>query len=206
MSLTTIAGFWAISLLMAIIPGADWAYVISAGLRRRRLVLPAVIGLASGSLLATLTVASGVGPLVAQSHSMMIVFMVAGAAYLLWLGISTWHNAVAASPSVNHISDIPWRWAIKGASISGLNPKLILLLMTLLPQFVRPSAAWSITTQILALGTIHASSCCLVYFGVGLASQRMLSARPSAALFVSRLSGGLMIGLAVLLLVESTVY
>ena len=59
MSYAALTAFWAVSFLLVLTPGADWAYVISAGLRGRRLVLPATLGLACGALLATLAVAAG---------------------------------------------------------------------------------------------------------------------------------------------------
>ena len=46
MSFATVAAFWAVSFLLVLTPGADWGYVISAGLRGKRLVLPATAGLA----------------------------------------------------------------------------------------------------------------------------------------------------------------
>ncbi|MGB6097568.1 MAG: LysE family translocator, partial [Comamonas thiooxydans] len=52
MSYAALTAFWAVSFLLVLTPGADWAYVISAGLRGRRLVLPATLGLACGALLA----------------------------------------------------------------------------------------------------------------------------------------------------------
>ena len=57
MSFAALTAFWAVSFLLVLTPGADWAYVISAGLRGRRLVLPATAGLAC-ALLATLAVAA----------------------------------------------------------------------------------------------------------------------------------------------------
>ena len=60
MTLHIVAAFWAVSFLFIITPGADWAYAISAGMRERR-VAPAVAGLLSGHVLATLIVAAGVG-------------------------------------------------------------------------------------------------------------------------------------------------
>lgn len=202
MSLTAIAAFWVVSFLLVITPGADWAYVISAGLRGRGLVLPAVAGLACGALLATAAVAAGVGSLVARNPTLLTVLTMAGATYLLWLGIGMWRRPGVASSLAGHSGDATWLWVVKGAGTSGLNPKLILLLLALLPQFVRPSDSWSVGTQIVVLGAVHAASCCVVYFGVGMASQRVLGARPSAAFVVSRLSGGLMVMIAVLLLAE----
>lgn len=234
--MNALAAFWAVSFLLVITPGADWAYVISAGLRGRRLVLPAVVGLACGALLATGAVAAGVGALVARHPVVLTVLTLAGAAYLLWMGVGMWRSTLAGSANPGtaevdgtgdtggacaadgaaqlasampapasepvHTVDARWRWAVKGAGVSGLNPKLILLLLALLPQFVRPSDPWSVGAQILALGAVHAVSCCFVYFGVGVASQRVLGARPAAARVVTRTSGVLMVLIAVLLLAE----
>ena len=66
MPLGAVAAFWAVSLMLLITPGADWAYAIAAGLRHRT-VLPAVGGLLTGHLAATAVVAAGVGALVAGS-------------------------------------------------------------------------------------------------------------------------------------------
>ncbi|RLU05792.1 lysine transporter LysE, partial [Pseudomonas prosekii] len=57
MTLSMFVAFWAVSILFVITPGADWAYAISAGLKGR-VVMPAVAGLLSGHLIATLVVAA----------------------------------------------------------------------------------------------------------------------------------------------------
>lgn len=202
MSFAALTAFWAVSLLLVLTPGADWAYAISAGLRGRRLVLPAVIGLACGALLATLAVAAGVGALVAQSPALLTALTATGALYLAWMGVGLWRSPAAISHASDTELQARWRWTVKGASVSGLNPKQLLLLLALLPQFVRPDDSWPVSAQIMALGALHAASCAVVYFGVGWGSQRVLRTRPSAALLVSRISGALMLGIATLLLVE----
>ena len=88
MSISTVAAFWAVSFLLVITPGADWAYAIAAGLRHRT-VLPAVGGMLAGYLLVTAVVAAGVAALVARSSMVLTVLTAAGAAYLVWLGIRT---------------------------------------------------------------------------------------------------------------------
>ena len=209
MSFAALTAFWAVSFLLVITPGADWAYVISAGLRGRPFVLPSVVGLACGALLATLAVAAGVGSLVEQNPMLLTLLTIAGAAYLAWLGIAMLRHPSQVSADSEHAqkgeSDT-WRWAVKGASVSGLNPKQLLLLLALLPQFVRPAEPWPVAAQIMALGAVHAGSCALVYFGVGWGSQSVLRARPSAALVVSRVSGVLMLVIALLLLAEAALH
>jgi threonine/homoserine/homoserine lactone efflux protein len=198
------AAFWAVSILFVITPGVDWAYAISAGMLGR-VVVPAVAGLLLGHLMATLVVAAGVGALVASNPITLTVLTVVGAAYLLWLGISMLRH-----PSVPSTSEVAesrsWaRWTIKGACVSGLNPKVFLLFLALLPQFTDPTASWSVPVQIIALGLIHIFSCAVVYLLVGFSSQAVLQTRPRAAQIVSRLSGAAMIVIAVLLFAEQVI-
>jgi len=201
MTLSIFVAFWAVSILFVITPGADWAYAISAGLKGR-VVIPAVGGLLSGHLVATAIVAAGVGTLVASHPVVFSVLTVAGAGYLLWLGMN-----MLACPATPHADDIQasgsWtRWAMKGLCVSGLNPKVFVLFLALLPQFTDAAAAWSVPMQMIALGLIHTVSCGVIYLLVGFGSQVVLQARPAAARFVSRFSGAAMIIIAVVLLSE----
>jgi threonine/homoserine/homoserine lactone efflux protein len=59
MAIGAITGFWIVSLLLVMVPGADWAYAIAAGLRDRS-VLPAVAGLLTGYVAVAAVVAAGV--------------------------------------------------------------------------------------------------------------------------------------------------
>jgi threonine/homoserine/homoserine lactone efflux protein len=204
--LTAVAAFWAVSFALVITPGADWAYVISAGLRGRRLACSAVVGLACGALLATAAVAAGVGALVASHPIVLTVLTVADSAYLLWMGVAMLRRPAATVSAQSELVGGGWKWACKAAGISSFNPKLILLLLALLPQFVHAESAWPVTLQIMMLGAVHALSCCGVYLAVGLAAQRVLGSRPGAALVVSRVSGALMLGIALLLLAERAMH
>ncbi|WP_322987301.1 LysE family translocator [Phaeacidiphilus oryzae] len=99
---------------------------------------------------------------------------------------------------------MPWpRRALKGAGISGLNPKALLLFTALLPQFTRDaSALWPAAAQIALLGLVHTANCGVVYLGVGTGARRVLRARPTAARWISRLSGAAMLAIGTALLAE----
>jgi hypothetical protein len=66
MAIGTLAAFWAVSFLLVLVPGADWAYAIAAGLRDRS-VLPAVAGLLAGYAGLTAVVAAGVAAVITRS-------------------------------------------------------------------------------------------------------------------------------------------
>ena len=195
-----VVAFWGVSMLFIMSPGADWSYAISAGIHKR--VLPSVTGLLFGHVLATLIVAAGLGLVLAQHPQALMVLSLLGAAYLAWMGWQMFRQPAAPSAG-EQMDDTHWgRWCWKGFCVSGLNPKVLLLFLALLPQFIRPNQDSSITVQILALGLVHIISCAAVYFAVGLASQAVLSARPKAAWVVGKVSGVMMVGIALLIAFE----
>jgi threonine/homoserine/homoserine lactone efflux protein len=201
MTFSVFAAFWAVSILFVITPGADWAYAISAGLKHR-VVIPAVGGLLSGHLIATMIVAAGVGTLVANHPLALSVLTVAGAGYLLWLGANMLARPSTPQADESQTTDSWVRWALKGLCVSGLNPKVFLLFLALLPQFTDTTAPWPVPMQMIVLGLIHTISCGVIYLLVGFGSQVVLRARPAAAHLVSRFSGVIMIIIALVLLIE----
>jgi threonine/homoserine/homoserine lactone efflux protein len=204
MACGTVAAFWAVSFLFVITPGADWAYAIAAGLRHR-VVLPAVGGLLVGHLAATAVVAAGVGALVARSPLVLTVLTAVGATYLVWLGTGMLAHPATPQACTEEPAGSWLRQAAKGAGISGLNPKVFLLFLALLPQFTDPDAAWPIEAQIVVLGLVHVASCAVVYTGVGTGARRLLRVRPTAAGAVTRVSGTAMIVIGVVLLAEQLI-
>lgn len=204
MPFSVLAAFWAVSFLFVITPGVDWAYAISAGVSGR-VVIPAVAGLLIGHLLATIVVAAGVGGLVASHPMALTVLTMAGAGYLLWLGINMLRHPAHPRAASTHASTSWLHWSVKGTWVSGLNPKVFLLFLALLPQFTDPNADWSVPVQIIALGLVHAISCGVIYLLVGFGAQAVLQARPTAANIVTRISGAVMIVIAAGLLAEQLV-
>ncbi|MGG8290867.1 LysE family translocator [Klebsiella sp. 141130] len=197
MEMSLIASFWVVSFLLIMTPGADWAYAISAGINGRR-VVPAVMGLMSGHLLATIVVVAGVGVLIAGHPLALSAITLAGAVYLLWLGVMILRHP--AAPSAAKQSAGSWnRWAVKGLCISGLNPKVFLLFLALLPQFTDPHGSWPLALQMSALGAMHLMTCTLIYLLVGYGSRAVLAARPQAVKGVSMVSGLIMIAIAIIL-------
>ncbi|EJR0222273.1 MULTISPECIES: LysE family translocator [Raoultella] len=197
MEMSFIAGFWVVSFLLIITPGADWAYTISAGIHGQR-VLPAVIGLMSGHLLAAIIVIAGIGVAVTGHPLVLSLITLLGAAYLLWLGIAILRHPATPGAATQQAGS--WnRWALKGLCISGLNPKVFLLFLALLPQFTDPAGRWPVALQMSALGSIHLLTCTLIYFLVGYGSKRLLTHRPEVARRVSMTSGAMMVAIAILL-------
>src|SRR4029079_17848659 len=113
----------------------------------------------------------------ARSASALDVLTLAGAAYLAFLGV----GVLRRPPRVSEDGGASLGW-LRGAAVSTLNPKGLLLFFAVLPQFVVTRAAWPATTQLAVLGSLHIAFCALVYLGVALTAARVLGCRPRAAL------------------------
>lgn len=197
----TLAAFLAVDLLLVFTPGADWAYAIAAGLRNRS-VVPAVIGLVAGYAGYTLLAVAGLVMIVANSASLLTALTVLGAGYLMWLGWSVLARPASLHASAEDVTASPWQIMLKGAGISGLNPKALLLYFSLFPQFIHPGAGWPVAAQTGLLGTLHMAACAVVYLAVGVLARTVLKARPAVARAVTRVSGAMMIAIGGFLLVE----
>ncbi len=201
MAIDTVVAFWGVSFLLVLVPGADWAYAIAAGLRGQS-VLPAVAGLLAGYAGLTAVVSVGVAALIARSPLALAVLTMLGAVYLVWLGITALTVPAAPIATADQSSQTWARLAAKGAGVSGLNPKALLLFLALLPQFITRGTAWPFAAQIALLGLVHTANCAVVYTSVATTARRVLRTRPAAARAVTRCSGAAMITIGALLLAE----
>ena len=203
---------WGMMTLMVLVPGPDWAYIIDSGMRDRTIV-PSLAGILVGYLAAVTAVAVGVGAAVSALPWVLIGLTFAAAGYLAFLGVRVLRQppAIVSADAVEQ-GDIggaattatsrPWLRLAQGAGVSGLNPKGLLVLVVLLPQFTDAASAWPIPLQLAVLGLIFVGSCALVYSVVGMGARAVLRVRPSAIRILSRISGAAMIVLAVWLVAE----
>ncbi|WP_210588898.1 LysE family translocator [Streptomyces sp. GESEQ-35] len=197
----TLISFLAVDLLLVCVPGADWAYAISAGLRGGS-VGWAVGGLVTGYALHTTLAAAGLAVLVAGSPGLLTALTAAGAGYLVWLGWGVLRNP--GMPGADQaVETSRGRVFLRGGTISGLNPKGLLLYLSVLPQFLVTGAGHlPVPVQTATLGVLHMACCAAVYLTVGLLARAVLGARPAAARAVTRTSGAAMLGIGAFLLVQ----
>lgn len=200
-----ILGFATVSVALALTPGADWAYAISSGLGGRR-IAPAVGGLLGGYLVHTILIVAGLAALVIAMPQLLAGLTIAGAAYLLWLGISTTRSWRSAGYTTSVDADQPQRGNtgsfLRGLGTSGTNPKALLLYLALIPQFIDMNAGLPAPVQTGILGISHLLVSAVVYTGVAFGARRLLASRPSAARIVTLCSGIIMLGLGAMLLGE----
>lgn len=200
--------FIVVAVALACTPGVDWAYSITAGLRQRSFV-PAVAGLCGGYILHTVLMVAGLAALLAGMPGVLGWITVAGAGYLLWLGISTlrsWRGAsFSAADAVGTPAANQLRTFLQGMGTSGINPKGLLFYVALVPQFVSPEASLPVPVQSGLLGLTFVLLAGIVYTCVALLARKLLQSRPGAARKVTLASGVIMVALGVVLLSEQLV-
>jgi threonine/homoserine/homoserine lactone efflux protein len=201
MALSSVAAFWLVALLLIIVPGPDWAFVLSAGIRARS-VVPAVGGLALGYAGIAVVVAAGVGVLVARSGAVLTGLTVVGGCYLIWHGARTFARTSAPAARPEALAAAGRGVLLRGIGVSALNPKGLLLFLALLPQFTNTRGDWPLGAQLGLLGAVFVLTCAAFYLGLGSAARKVLHARPGAARAVARFSGIAMIAVGAALLTE----
>lgn len=159
------------AIVFSLAPGSGTVNSISNGLSYgTRRSLAAIAGLQVGLAIHIMLVGAGIGALVAQSAFAFSVIKWVGAAYLIWLGIQKWRDcsSIATAEAGAHLSSI--NLMRKAILINLTNPKSIIFLVALFPQFIDP--AKDQLTQLMVLGVTTVFIDAVVMLGyTSLASQ-----------------------------------
>jgi threonine/homoserine/homoserine lactone efflux protein len=205
MAASSVVAFWAVASLLIIVPGADWAFVLSSGLRGGT-VVPAVSGIVLGYAGVTVVVAAGVGTLVARSPAFLTRLTVVGGLYLMWHGARTFARAAAPGAPADAADSTGRGVLVRGMGVSALNPKGLLAFLALLPQFANPHGSWPLAAQLGLLGLVFMVTCAVFYLCLGSFARRALHARPATARVITRFSGAAMTVIGALLLAERLIF
>lgn len=151
--LVNFAAFCLAAFLLIVVPGPSVLFVIGRSIALGRTGgLLSVAGAALGVVPQIVAVAFGVGALLAQSVLLFTIVKIAGALYLVLLGVQAIRRrhefagleAAPARPS-------PWTLLLQGFLVGLTNPKAIVFFIAVLPQFV-DHAAGGVPMQMLVLG------------------------------------------------------
>jgi threonine/homoserine/homoserine lactone efflux protein len=174
--------------IIALSPGPGILYVAArtiAGGRGEGLA--SSLGTAIGGLVHVVAGAIGVSALVMASAEAFTLLKLAGALYLVWLGLKTIREARTPLPS-----DAPSvgnsRAFRDGILVEALNPKTAAFFLAFLPQFVDPSGA--VWLQFAALGLVSVTLNTAVDIAVVLAASRARGFVLGRPAFVRRLRTG----------------
>ncbi|EKG41703.1 LysE family translocator [Pseudomonas syringae] len=98
------------------------------------------LGNALGLIVVATAVTAGLGAVLVASASAFLVLKIAGAGYLVYLGIKQWRSARSAFDALANVPKAVSTGSlfIKGISVALTNPKAILFFIAFLPQFIQP--------------------------------------------------------------------
>lgn len=159
------------AIVFSLAPGSGTVNSISNGLSYgTRRSLAAIAGLQIGLAIHIALVGAGIGALVAQSALAFSVIKWVGAVYLVWLGIQKWRDRSSMYTAESSQMLSAGTLMRKAVLINLTNPKSIVFLVALFPQFIDPSQDQ--LTQLLVLGvtTVVIDSCVMLGY-TSLASQ-----------------------------------
>jgi threonine/homoserine/homoserine lactone efflux protein len=159
LTLDQVLTFGLAALILIAIPGPSVVFVIGRALAYGRPVaLASVVGNTLGLLTIVALVSVGLGVIVEESITVFMVLKLAGAAYLVWLGIEAVRRRreFLSADADALASAMTWRRAIRQGYIVGVsNPKAYMILAAVLPQFVDRDAG-QVQLQMLLLGLLAA--------------------------------------------------
>lgn len=144
------------ALVIVVIPGPSVMFIVSRALAYgRRAAALTVIGNALGEYVQVIAVAFGIGLLAERAVALFTILKLIGAAYLVYLGVKTIRDRRSLGSMVDPalVSRADRRYLLQGFLVGVSNPKTVIFLAAILPEFVTRSAG-RVPEQILLLGLV----------------------------------------------------
>jgi threonine/homoserine/homoserine lactone efflux protein len=179
-----------------LLPGMDMAYVLASALTGgRRTGLAAVAGIAAGALFHMTAAVLGVSVLLKLHPATFKLLLLAGAAYLAWIGVGILRRSSVLRLHPDAPVRPPGLAFRQGAVNNLLNANAYLFTLAVIPQFLRPDYGplWLQGAVLWGIGAVCQFA---VYGSVTLLAsgvQARLERDPAAAVRVSRVVGGMLI-------------
>lgn len=148
--------FAAAAFVLIVIPGPSVLFEISRSVALgRRAGLATVVGNAIGELVQATVVAVGIGAVIQRSAALFTLMKLAGAAYIVVLGIRAIHDRRALSKVLDAtmVPRGPRRIITEGFIVGATNPKSLVFFAAVLPQFVA-AASGHVRMQLMVLGFV----------------------------------------------------
>ena len=200
--LANLLTFVLVAIPIIVMPGPSVLFIIGRSLSLGRTGgILSVLGNGIGGLVIVVAVAFGVGIIIAQSVVLFTIIKIAGALYLVYLGVQAIrHRKQAAATATEEVPrTTKLRLLLQGVFVGVSNPKTIVFFIAVLPQFVDYSAG-TIPLQMLVLGTVFILLALVAdsVWALAAGTARQWFARsPRRISTLSATGGTLMIGLGV---------
>lgn len=196
-----LAGIAAVALGLVLTPGPNMIYLVSRSITQgRRAGLISLTGVAAGFFIYLLAATTGLVAVFTLVPALYTVVKLLGAAYLLWLAWQAVRPGGRSAFTPQELPiDRPRRLFAMGLLTNLLNPKIAILYVSLLPQFIDP-ARGSVALQSLLLGLTQIAIALLVNALIVLSAGSIagfLARRPVWLRVQRYLMGTVLAGLAV---------
>jgi threonine/homoserine/homoserine lactone efflux protein len=184
-------------IVLNLTPGQDTFYILGSSIAYgRRIGLASALGIGAGCIVHTLAAALGLSAILATSSTAFTAVKLAGAAYLVYLGIRALTTRADAISALHQSASMSAGLAFRrGVVTNVLNPKVALFFLALLPQFI-DSASPTKVGAFLALGLTFIATGTLwcLFLAVAAAHIRgFFIEHPHALANLSRASGALFV-------------
>lgn len=195
--------FLGASLLLAVTPGPGIFYVAARTLAGGRAEgIASSLGTGLGGGVHIVAGSLGVSAIILASAELFTFLKLAGAAYLIWLGIRTFRTAAdVAVPGMGESNNEPSAGARhafrEGILVEALNPKTAAFFLAFIPQFVDP-AHGLVAVQYLILGAISVTLNTLADVVVAFAASSVRDSAAARPNFMRRLRQGSGVAMAAL--------
>jgi threonine/homoserine/homoserine lactone efflux protein len=193
--------FIAAALVIAVTPGPGILYVTARTLAGGKAEgLASSFGTGVGGLVHVFAGAVGVSALVMASAEAFTVLKLAGALYLVWLGVKTWREARLVEEAGVEATGA-YRAFRQGILVEALNPKTAAFFLAFIPQFVDPTGYVGLQFVVLGLVSVALNTAVDVVVTYWAAKARDgLARRPQTIARLRQASGAVMCGLGASLL------
>jgi homoserine/homoserine lactone efflux protein len=202
MDLSTWLAFFFASWLISLSPGAGAISCMAAGMRYGyERALWNILGLQAGILLVLAIVAAGLGALLAASTLAFNVVKWLGVGYLVWLGIAQWREPAAAvdGNAEDLMAGAPRQLFMRGFLVNATNPKGIIFMLAVLPQFIDPARSQWPQYAICAATLFFTDLVVMSAYTAFAAKVLGLLRAPRQVRVLNRIFGGLFVAAGVLL-------
>ena len=195
MPLETWLAFFVAAWLISLSPGAGAISCMAAGMRYGYVrAMWNILGLQLGILFVLAIVAAGLGAIIAASTTLFTAIKWLGAAYLVYLGIQQWRAPAAPVTDAGaDVSGTPRQLVMRGFLVNATNPKGIVFMLAVLPQFIDPALP-QLPQYAICGATLFFTDLVVMSGYTGLAARVLrLLREPHHVRWVNRTFGGLFV-------------
>jgi len=204
--------YFVASWVIAVSPGSGAMLSMSHGLSYGvRQTTATIVGLQIGLAVILLVAGAGVGAVLLASTTAFMVVKLLGAGYLIWLGVKQWRARVDAAPQDSGAAAEPAGLStrqrlVRGALTNATNPKGIVFMVAVLPQFIDPRRPLAWQLAILLVTTVAVDTVVMHGYALLASRLRVLLRSARARRTQNRVFGGVLVGMgASLLMVDRAV-